>query len=191
MPGSLTGDPLDILLAHDAWATRTLLELCRPLSRDQFHQRFEIGLGSLHDNLTHIISVMRRWTDRLAERAVRPALHTVRGRPDIAAEPADRTPDQLLELLHTAERDLAGVTREWRGRLESAIHVVMPGEGGSKRYTFSRGAVLVHVATHGTHHRAQCLNMLRHLGIPGLSDKLPEPSAADWQTETESPPVPI
>jgi uncharacterized damage-inducible protein DinB len=30
------------------------------------------------------------------------------------------------------------------------------------------------VATHGMHHRAQCLNMLRQLAAPGVSDRLPE-----------------
>ena len=67
-----------------------------------------------------------------------------------------------------------------------------PGDDGvTKRYTFTRGTVLVHLCTHGTHHRAQCLNMLRHLNVPRLSDKLPDPSAVDWQAETESPPVAI
>lgn len=63
-----SSDILDILLAHDTWGTRKLLELCRPLSREQFHRRFEIGLGSLHETLTHIISTMRRWSDRLENR---------------------------------------------------------------------------------------------------------------------------
>ena len=45
------------------------------------------------------------------------------------------------------------------------------------------------MTTHGYHHRAQVLNMLRHLNLPGVSDKLPEPSAVDWQGAVESPPV--
>ena len=64
-----------------------LLERCRPLTRDQFHQRFEIGLGSLHDTLTHIVGVVRRWTDRIDGRTLRPALAPIPGRPDI---PHDR-----------------------------------------------------------------------------------------------------
>jgi uncharacterized damage-inducible protein DinB len=32
------------------------------------------------------------------------------------------------------------------------------------------------VATHGVHHRAQCLNMLRHLGVKPL----PLSSVAEW-----------
>jgi uncharacterized damage-inducible protein DinB len=40
----------------------------------------------------------------------------------------------------------------------------------------TRGAVVTHVATHGTHHRAQCLNMLRHLAIKPL----PPSSVTEW-----------
>ena len=58
-----------------------------------------------------------------------------------------------------------------------------------RTYTFTRGVTLVHVCTHGTHHRAQCINMLRHLNVPGVSDKLPDPSTVDWQAATELPPV--
>jgi uncharacterized damage-inducible protein DinB len=44
--------------------------------------------------------------------------------------------------------------------------------------------MLVHVATHGSHHRAQGLNMLRRLGLPGVSDRLPEIDVLDWQART-------
>ena len=45
---------------------------------------------------------------------------------------------------------------------------------------------LVHVTTHGMHHRAQCLNMLRHLGVPGVSDRLPEIDPLDWQLQAQA-----
>jgi len=32
-----------------------------------------------------------------------------------------------------------------------------------------------------THHRAQCLNMLRQLAVPGISDRLPEIDVLEWQ----------
>lgn len=186
----LTADPLEILLAHDAWATRELLNRCRTLTREQFHREFPIGPGSLHLTLTHIISVMRRWTDRLAERPPRPMLHVHREFPHLSGEAKDRTPEELILLHDEATTELAAVAGEWRRRgLGTTIRLDWPGKDGkTKRYTFTRGAVLVHVCTHGMHHRAQCANMLRHLGVPGLSDALPDWSAVDWQAETESPP---
>jgi uncharacterized damage-inducible protein DinB len=36
--------------------------------------------------------------------------------------------------------------------------------------------VLTHVTTHGMHHRAQCLNMLRQLGVTPL----PPSSVTEW-----------
>lgn len=86
----MSADPLDILLRHDAWATREVLRACSGLTDEQWHRRFEIG------------------------------------------------------------------------------------------------AALVHVTTHGMHHRAQCLNMLRHLGVPGISDRLPEIDPLDWQLQAKA-----
>jgi uncharacterized damage-inducible protein DinB len=40
----------------------------------------------------------------------------------------------------------------------------------------TRGAVLAQVVTHGMHHRAQCLNMLRQLGVTPL----PASSVVEW-----------
>ncbi|MGH7131849.1 MAG: DinB family protein [Phycisphaerales bacterium] len=189
----LSSDILTILLAHDTWGTRKLLELCRPLSHEQFHRRFDIGLGALHETLTHMVSTMRRWADRLENRPPRPALHRIVERPDIPTELADRSVDDLLKLLDDASRELAAIAAKWRaapGGLGTIITLDWPGEGGkTKRHTFTRAAVLVHVCTHGMHHRAQVLNMLRHLNVPGLSDKLPDPCTVDWQAEVESPPV--
>ena len=38
-----------ILLAQNRWATRNLIEICAALTKDQFHRRFDMGPGSLHD----------------------------------------------------------------------------------------------------------------------------------------------
>jgi uncharacterized damage-inducible protein DinB len=186
-----TSDLIDILLRHEAWATRSLLTLCRGLSKEQFHRKFPIGLGSLHENITHIISATRRWTDRLAGRTPRPMLHALPQYPHLSGEAKDRTPDELIALLDEAERDLAATVRASRARgLEQTLSLEWPGDDGTKkRYTFTHGAVIGHICTHAMHHRAQCLNMLRHLAVPGLSDKLPDLSVTDWFAETEMPPV--
>ena len=167
-----------------------MLEACRPLSPEQFHRRFEMGLGSLHDTLTHMVSATRRWTDRLAARPLRPALAAIPGRPDIPAETAQRTPHEVLALHDAAASDLASVVSGIRAGVGLASTLTLDwrsDDGRNKRYTFTRGCVLVHVCTHAMHHRAQCLNMLRHLSVPGVSDKLPDSSAVDWQAQCEIP----
>jgi uncharacterized damage-inducible protein DinB len=161
-----TANPLDILLSHDRWATQKLLETCAGLSEEQFHQRFDIGPGSLHDTTTHILGAMRRWGDMLAGREQRPRL-----------EGGRRTPAELLTLLDDVASDFAATARA------HPPAEVVSGSRDGKTYTFPRGTVLTHVATHAMHHRAQCLNMLRQLGVTPLppSDVIQWARAADGQ----------
>ena len=169
------GDPLDILLRHDAWATREVLRACSGLTDEQWHRRFEIGPGSLHDALTHVVGAMLRWADRIdgPPTELRPSIEGI----------ARRTPAELLALLEAAESGLAASADRARARgLGTEFDVTLAG----KTHRFTLGAALVHVTTHGMHHRAQCLNMLRHLGVPGISDRLPEIDPLDWQLQAEA-----
>ncbi|MFG0283597.1 MAG: DinB family protein [Phycisphaerales bacterium JB039] len=158
-PTSPTSDPTDILLAHNLWATRTLLEACAKLTPEQWRQTFDMGPGSLHDTTTHILGALRGWADFLAGRE-----------PRVRLEEGQRTPQELIELLEEIDADItASVRAHPADELVSA-------ERGGRTYTFARGAILTHVMTHGFHHRAQCLNMLRRLGV----DPLPPSSVVEW-----------
>jgi uncharacterized damage-inducible protein DinB len=163
MPAS---DPVDILLAYDLWATRNVLEACSTLSDEQFHRRFEMGPGSLHDTVEHMLGAMRVWTDVLAGREVRPRLEQPGSRRSIA---------ELREVLEESAIEFA---RETRAR---PLDEIVVRERGGKTYPYTRVAVIAQVATHGVHHRAQCLNMLRQLGVAPL----PPVSVAEW-TWTEN-----
>ncbi|MBM4053002.1 MAG: hypothetical protein FJ270_09740 [Planctomycetes bacterium] len=168
-------DPLDILLRHDAWATREVLRACSRLTDEQWRRRFEIGPGSLHDTLTHVVGAMLRWADRIdgPPTELRPSIESG----------VQRTPAELLRLLDTAASGLAASAERARARgLGTEFEVTLAGQA----HRFTRGAALVHVATHGMHHRAQCLNMLRHLAVPGVSDCLPEIDPLDWQLRANS-----
>jgi uncharacterized damage-inducible protein DinB len=129
-----------------------------------------MGPGSLHDTLTHVVGAMLRWADRIDG----PPAEL---RPSIEGE-ARRSPAELLSLLDTAEARLAASAARARARgLATEMEVTL----GGQAYRFTLGAMLVHVATHGMHHRAQCLNMLRHLGVSSVSDRLPDIDALEWQ----------
>ncbi len=154
------GDPVEILLAQNRWATRNLIETCRALPEDQFHRQFPMGRGSLHDTITHILGAMRGWGDMLAGREQRPRLE----------EDGRRTTDELLALLDELSDDLAASARA------HANEGLVTGARGGREYTFTRGGVLTHVTTHGMHHRAQCLNMLRQLGV----EPLPPSAVVEW-----------
>lgn len=156
----MTSNPADILLASNRWATRNIIEACTQLSPEQFQQSFEIGPGALQATLTHILGAMRGWGDLLAGREQRARLETE----------GPFTAEQLLSLLDDLADDLERSVRS------HPADELVTGSRGEKEYTFTRGGVLTHVTTHGMHHRAQCLNMLRHLGV----DPLPASSVVEW-----------
>jgi uncharacterized damage-inducible protein DinB len=167
MPAS---DPLEILLTQNRWATRNLLEACSALSPEQFHQRFEMGPGSLHDTITHILAAMRGWTDMLAQREQRERLDQ---------DGRQRTPEELMDLLEEIADDLEATARA------HPVDEAVTGSRGGRTFTFMRGGVLTHVTTHGMHHRAQCLNMLRQLGV----ETMPPSAVVEWMLMTDSPAV--
>ncbi len=143
-----TSNPADILLSHDRWATQNILDACAKLTPEQFHHRFEMGFGSLHDTVTHVLAAMRGWGDLIAGRENRPRL-----------EGATRTIAELQALLDEIMADFAATAKT------HPFEETVTRERDGKTYIFTRGAVLTHVTTHGMHHRAQCLNMLRQLGL--------------------------
>ncbi len=159
-------DPIEILLAHNRWANRKVFEACAALSHEQFHQPFEMGLGSLHDTALHILSAMHGWGDLLAQRDQQRAG---------LEEDGERTPAQLVELMDELSDDMEASAKA-HGPDEDVT-----GERGGNSYTFKRGAVLTHVTTHGLHHRAQMLNMLRQLGV----EDLPKLGVAMWVLQGE------
>src|SRR5580700_10405860 len=118
-------DPLDIMLAHNEWATRQVLDICAKLTPEQFNQPFEIGPGTLHNTVTHIVGAMRTWIEILAGNAQ--ASRHVEGQ--------KRSPTEILALLETCSRELAAEAK--RRPLDEMVSRVREG----KTYQFTRGAV--------------------------------------------------
>jgi len=156
--------PGEILLKFDRWATDGLLDACSSLSEQQLDQEFEMGLGTLRKTLTHMLGAMRGWTDVLTE-ADPP-------RPRIEHDPK-RSIDELRELHNQVFEEFI------QGVHAGAHDDILSRTREGKTYTFSRGGVLTHVTTHAMHHRAQCLNMLRQLGVKPL----PKSSVMEWMIE--------
>jgi uncharacterized damage-inducible protein DinB len=163
MPSS---DYLEILFGYDRWATGEILKACEQLSDDQFHRRFEIGPGSLHDTTTHILGAMRLWTQVMG--GVNPPQR-------LDQDGVKRKPAELVQLLDAITGDFA---REAH-RLAPSETVTRVRDGKSMQFT--RGTVLMQVMTHGAHHRAQCLNMLRQTGLKPL----PKSSVVEWTLFTQ------
>jgi len=162
-------DPLNILLSFDRWATARMLDACGKLTDEQFHHRFDMGPGSLHDTVTHIVGAMRAWTQTLTGQPPQPRIDTDGRR---------RTVAELRALLDETAPAFAAEAR----RLPFDAMVTRVTRDG-QTIQLARGAVLMQVTTHGMHHRAQCLNMLRQLGVKPL----PPSSVAEWTRLADKP----
>ena len=152
-------DPHAVLLAHDRWANAKLYDACEPLGHDQFTQTFPMGTGSLRNNLVHNLSATRGWTDVLNESPAR----------DRLVENA-YTLDQIRALHDPICDDFE------QAALRRPFDTVINRQRGDESYTFTVGGIIAHVTTHAMHHRAQCLNMLRQLGVKDL----PMSSVMEW-----------
>lgn len=154
MPES--ADLVDTLLAHNAWATRRIIERCRGLKPAHFNMTLGIGPGSLRLTLAHLVETMFFFADCFA---ARPYLER-----DGFDERA-QTPDGLLALLDEADAELRSAVAAFRNSRGEAAAVFWP--GAAVPVTFP--VAIAQVADHGSHHRAQCLNMLRrHSALDGL-----------------------
>jgi uncharacterized damage-inducible protein DinB len=121
-----------------------------------------MGPGSLHDTLTHMTGAMRAWTDTLAETTPRPWLQD---------DPQRRTPEQLRALFEETWQEFTA-----HARRRPLGEMVTRHTRDGRTFNVTRGVVLTHVPTHGMHHRAQCLNMLRQVGVKPL----PPTSVSEW-----------
>ncbi len=169
----MTSEPYAILLGHNRWANAEVLRRCERLSEEQFHRRFEVGPGSLHDTMIHVIGAIFRWSDRIGQQALRPSIAFVEG----TTERVRRTPAELLQLNVRACEGFRDVLESQRRHLAEVREWDFP--DGSYRFTVS--AAVIHVTNHGMHHRAQCMNMLRHLGAPVNADL----DELEWQLAGE------
>ena len=151
-------DILDRLLGHDAWTTRQLLIRSQGLSDEQLDRRFPIGHGCLRDTFVHVIRNMEVWTDLIAERPVR-----------AGPGPEGATVPRLIERLDAVAAEFGAAARRLRdeGRLDDLFaDVDGPGDPDPVMKTF--GGAIAHLITHSMHHRAQALNIMRHLGMTDL-----------------------
>ncbi len=162
-----TTNPIDILLAHDAWATRQILLASEKLTPEQFAQPFDMGPGSLQATLTHILGAIQTWSDTLAQRPLGQRLD---------ASGKTYSPAELLKLLDPITTEFATLARA------HSLDGLVKRTRNDKEFTFARSVVITHVATHGMHHRAQCLNMLKQLGVKPL----PLSSVAEWSRTADT-----
>ncbi|MGF1633894.1 MAG: DinB family protein [Phycisphaerae bacterium] len=173
----MTSDPFDILLKHFEWGTSAVIDAARHLSDEQLDHPFEMGVGTLRKSIDHIIAAAEGWTWRLdgAEDAPYP-------RPEASPRP---TLDELSARLTAAGARLAETVASDKatGRLADLLEFQRNDPHGKPvTYRYTRAVVIIHALSHGNYHRAQCLNMLRQLGV----SPLPMMDVTSWQRLAEA-----
>jgi len=156
-------DTLDRLLQHDAWTTAQLLRLATPLSDEQLDRGFDIGLRTCRATFEHMIRNTEVWTDLMNGGPVRDA--------------GDATIAALTGRHHQASADLAALAH--RVREQGAMNERWTDTLDDPPTTRTFGGAITHVITHGMHHRAQLLFMLRRLGVGGV----PEGDVLSWERQ--------
>lgn len=164
-------EPHAVLLDFEDWATHRMFDACDSLTDLHLDQEFEMGLGTLRRTMVHNINAMVGWTGVLN------------------ATPPDFTPE-ITEGNPTIDRLREGHVQAMAAFRDAVsagpFSEVLAPERKGTAYRFTRGGILVHVTTHSMHHRAQCLNMLRHLGV----ETQPESSVFQWMVAHPPPESP-
>jgi uncharacterized damage-inducible protein DinB len=153
---------IDSLFQYNDWATAKLLELARKLSDEQLDSPRALGLGSLRATLVHILFAEQIWLERWQKKPWR-VFQTDSGGMSLA-----ELTDGLAQV--SAERRQviqAGRSEVWKERITYL-------DSKQNEYTNSLAEMLLHVANHGVHHRAQALHYLKSFDqkLPGGLDYL-------------------
>lgn len=148
---------------YSDWATRRVCDVAAPLADEQLDREFEIGPGTLRRTLLHIYDAESWWRRNWTEGPVR--------------EYQQLSPTTSMSEFRTllneefSKRDayFASLTNE---DLQTVVSAHATPE---LLLNFRLAESMLQLPTHGTHHRAQCLNMLRHLGA-----ETPSMDSMDW-----------
>ena len=136
---------------HD-WATNRVLEFAADLGPDSLDRDFKMGPGSIRKTLLHMYDAERWWPEIWANGSV----------------PFPKSPeDTSISSLRQQWGELAQRRREMMATMDSGeVQRIVAIEFGGPPINFRVGVSINQLAMHGTHHRAQLINMFRHVDAP-------------------------
>ncbi|MCE7985881.1 MAG: hypothetical protein DYG89_32280 [Caldilinea sp. CFX5] len=125
------------------------------LSYEQFTQPMGYSLGSVRDQLVHLLSADEMWFSEL------------RG-----VEPPDPFPPAMVDdrpLIRAHWAQVEQMMRAYLADLQDAMLFTKPIQEPDEDRDLIVWQVLLHVVNHGTDHRAQLLRLLNDLGVKTVS----------------------
>ena len=150
------------LLEYHRWANQRVLQAAAQLSDTQLDQAFPIGHGSLRKILTHMLDVEAWWLDNWTAQPRPRTASDTRANETAAGDTARGIADLAARWQTVAQQSdayLANLNGEQAARV-----LEVPVRGVELRIAIADSAV--HVVCHGTHHRAQLVNLFRQVGAP-------------------------
>ncbi len=167
-PDELDVETIREYYRYSDWATLLLCDHAEKLTDERLDRAFEMGIGTLRKTLLHIYDAeawwCANWTD--AENKAYQQLPPTTSIAELKV---------LLET-HIAARDGFFVTLT-AAKLQEVISAEVTPDLWLR---FRLGETMLQLPPHGTHHRAQCRNMLRHLAV-----ETQEIDYLDWYDTTQ------
>jgi uncharacterized damage-inducible protein DinB len=152
---------IQTLFDYNYWAHRLVWDKCiMALTDEQFTRSLNYSIGSIHQQVVHVMSAEWMWFTRLQgdSPTVMLAPEAFPTRADVRAKWDD---------IETWVREYVnGLTAE--ALATSSTYRTMAGV----EYTQNVAETLLHVVNHGTDHRAQILAMLHGMGVPTVAQDL-------------------
>ncbi len=147
----LDADVIRRYCQYGNWAMDAIVALSESLSDQELDRKFEMGLGTLRKSLHHVCAAEQWWYRNW----------TV-GSSKFPELPQDLPIASFVEIWKktVSERDQFLADKS----SDDLAHQVTANPGGAPVH-FRLGESVIQLCGHGTHHRAQCVNMLRRLGL--------------------------
>jgi len=129
------------LAEYEVWCNCRSLEAAGELTAEQLFRRFSFGFQTIHATLFHVVEVLQTWSGCVASTISKPPM-----------------------LLYDPKMSLERLA-EWNRELSGAFLAAIDASHDLKLlHRDRRIAQVLHLVTHGTHHRTQFITMLRLLG---------------------------
>ncbi|TFG32464.1 DUF664 domain-containing protein [Candidatus Thorarchaeota archaeon] len=147
---------IEILFEHNLTCRESLLDTLEQVNTEEFVRDRGVGKSSIRNILVHLVNTERGWISFLDNREST----------DIEPESRDRVQSirEIWSRVHEGTREFMDKVRE-----DQLLHVKSV-KWGNQTVSFTIGKVLMHVATHETHHRGVLTGLIRQQGIdpPGF-----------------------
>lgn len=128
--------------AYNEWANIRLLDAAAKLTDEQLKNERGGSRGALAENLAHLVNTQVGWSDTISESDF------------TLQQPLPETGiiDAFRERFDASHRRLREITA---GLTDEALATVVRRERGGQMHGWPRWQMLLHLATHGTQHRAE------------------------------------